>query len=155
MKKYFIWTLIVVFTVVLWIGIEKSDSYSEPTEAILVEESDLTLIPCYKINHDALYFFIKDINNLGAVYLKKGLFRWKAGMLTWGPIDSKRNYETLNGYKKHGDKLIYGLIKHGENKSVEVNGNPATMLDLAILPQDEIKKLKLEDIFVFMKVMNL
>lgn len=66
--------VIVIFITVIWLFSEKSSSYSEPQEAILAAEKDLVLIPAYKINSNALFFFIKDKNNLGATYVGKGLW---------------------------------------------------------------------------------
>ena len=105
----------------------KSDSYSKPQEALLAIDPDLLLIPGYNINDQSLYFFIKNANQLGAAYAQKGLFGWKAGMLTWSPLDNERNYQSLNAYQVHGESLIYGLIKHGDERIIQIGENHASM----------------------------
>ena len=142
-------SLITILIVFIWIVSEKSDSYSEPQEALFAIDNDLSLIPGYQINDEALFFFIKNANNLGAAYVQKGLFGWKAGMLTWSPMDDERGYENLNGFQIHGDNLIYGFIKQGDDRLVEKDGNPATMLNLAMLPQSEVEKLRLEGLYIW------
>lgn len=85
---------------------EKSSSYSEPQEALL-DDKDMLLVPAYKMNGEALFFFIKDKNYLGATYVKEGLFGWKTGVLTWGSMGIK-GYEKLSGSSGHGDNLSMG-----------------------------------------------
>lgn len=77
----------------VWFFSEKANSYSEPQEAIIAIEKDLLLIPAYKLNDDAIFFFIKDKNKLGATYVQEGLLGWKAGILTWSAMDNNRNYD--------------------------------------------------------------
>ena len=142
-------SLITVLIAVIWVMSEKSDSYMEPQEALFTIDNDLSLIPGYKTNDKSLFFFIKNTNKLGAAYVQKGLFGWKAGMLTWSPIDGERSYENLNGYQKHGDNLIYGVIKHGDDRIVEIGENRTTILDLAMLPSSEFEKLRLEGLYIW------
>ncbi|MFJ7182596.1 aspartyl-tRNA synthetase [Lysinibacillus xylanilyticus] len=139
-------TLLIAF---IWLMSGKSTSHSEPQEALFSIDYDLSLIPSYKINDKALFFFIKNTNNLGAVYVQKGIFGWKAGMLTWSPMDVERAYEKLNGYQIHGDNLIYGLIKQGNDRIVEMDGDRASMLNLAMLPPSEVEKLRLEGLYIW------
>lgn len=110
--------VIAIFITVIWVIPEKSISYSEPQEAILAVEKDLILIPAYKINRNGLFFFIKDKNNLGATYVREGLFGWKAEFLSWSPMNPERNYKNLNGHQGHGDNLIFGLIKDGDDRLI-------------------------------------
>ncbi|GAB0166962.1 hypothetical protein LSPCS325_03990 [Lysinibacillus sp. CTST325] len=126
-KTSIAFAVIVIFITVIWLFSEKSSSYSEPQEAIFAVEKDLELIPGYKINSNALFFFIKDKNNLGAIYARKGLWGWKAEFLTWGPMDHNRNYEKLNGYQGHGENLIFGLIKDGDNRLLQLDDKNATI----------------------------
>ena len=77
--------------------------------------------------------FIKNTNNLGAAYVQKGLFGWKAEMLTWSPMDNERSYENLNGYQGYGENLIYGLIRQGNERLVQIGENHATILNLAAM----------------------
>src|SRR5699024_7295820 len=128
----------------------KSDSYSAPQEALYASNNDLLLIPVYKVDDKALFFFIKNTNNLGAAYAHNGLFGWKADVLSWSPMDENRNYENLNGYQGHGDNLIYGLIRHGDKRLVQIGDTEATILDLgAMLPQGEIEKFQLEGLYIW------
>ena len=63
MKK---WSLMLVFLIliaVIWVTSAKSDSYSEPQEALFAIDNGLLLIPSYKINDKALFFFIKALLN--------------------------------------------------------------------------------------------
>ena len=152
MKKWQLVTvaLITILIVVIWVMSEKSDSYSEPQEALFAVDNDLSLIPSYNINDKALFFFIKGADNLGAAYSRKGLFGWKAEMLTWSPMDNERSYENLNSYQVHGENLIYGLIRHGDDRLVQIGENRATILDLAImLPPSEVEKLRLEGLYIW------
>ena len=70
-------------------------------------------------------------------------------MLTFSPMDDERDYENLNGYQIHGDNLIYGFIKHGDDRVVEMDGYRATMLNLAMLPPSEVEKLRLEGLYIW------
>ena len=57
---------------------------------------------------------------------KRGSLDGKAGILIQLFTkfnDGERSYENLNGYQKHGDNLIYGVIKHGDDRIVEIGGN--------------------------------
>ena len=129
---------------------EKSSSYLEPQEAINAVEQDLLLIPAYIKNDDALYFFIKDMNNLGVTYVQRGIVGWKAGILTWSSIDSNRNYDKFTGYKSQGEGLIYGLIKYEEDRIVKMNENEAKYLKLDVmLPQKVVEEYKLEDLCIW------
>ncbi|WP_124070767.1 aspartyl-tRNA synthetase [Filibacter tadaridae] len=151
MKKWLLIavSLIAIPTAVIWVIAEKSDSYSEPQEALFAADHDLTLIPGYKINDKALFFFIKGTNNLGAAYVQKDLFGWKADILTWSPMDSKRSYENLSGSQGQGENLIYGLIRHGDDRIVQIGEDRATILNLAMLPLSEVEKLRLEGLYIW------
>lgn len=142
---------VAIIIVVVWGMIEKSDSYSEPQEALFAIDNDLLLIPGYKLNGRALFFFIKNENNLGAAYVQKDLFGWKADILTWSPMDSERNYDNdhLNGAQGQGANLIYGLIKHGDDRIVQVGEEQANILNLAMLPTEEIEKFRLEGLYIW------
>ena len=50
----------------------KSSSYLEPQDALLAMDSELLLVPAYKYNNEALFFFIKNEHNMGAFYVHKG-----------------------------------------------------------------------------------
>jgi hypothetical protein len=144
--------IVILITIsLIWFISEKSNSYSEPNEALLAIEKDLLLLPAYKINGDALFFFIKDKNNLGATYVKEGLLGWKSGMLTWSPMDNKRNYEKLNGYQGHSDNLIYGLINinDGDEKYIKIDENNANLLNLEMLPPHIVEEYQLKDIYIW------
>lgn len=139
-------TMLIAF---IWVMSEKSVSYSEPQEALFAIDNDLLLIPGYKLNGKALFFFIKNGNGLGTAYVKKSFFGWKAGALTWSPMDSDREYEKLNGSRGHGENLMYGLIRHGDERLVQINEERATILDLAMLPTKEIEKFRLEGLYIW------
>ncbi|NEY71409.1 aspartyl-tRNA synthetase [Bacillus mesophilus] len=144
--------IVILITIsLIWFIAEKSNSYSEPNEALLAIDKDLLLYPAYKRNGNALFFFIKDKNHLGATYVKKGLFGWKSGMLTYSPMDHKRNYEKLNGYQGHSDNLIYGLIKikDGDEKYIKIDENNANLLSLEMLPSYIVEEYQLEDIYIW------
>lgn len=142
-------TLILVLLSVIWVISVKLDSYSEPQEAVFANENDLTLIPGYKNNNKALFFYIKGENHLGATYVQNGLFGWRPKMFTWSPMDKKRDYENLSGYQIHGGNLIYGLIRRGDERLVQVGENDAKMLNLAMLPPNKVEKLQLEDLYLW------
>lgn len=141
--------VIVIFITVIWLFSEKSSSYSDPQEAIFAVEKDLVLIPAYKINSDALFFFIKDKNNLGATYVREGLLGWKAGFLTWSSMDNKRNYENLNGYQGQGGNLIFGLIKDGDDRLIQFDDKNATILNLEMLPTEVVEEYHLKGLYIW------
>lgn len=141
--------VILIVLSVIWIMFERTNSNSEPQEALFAMDNDLLLIPGYKINDEALFFFINDTDNLGATYVKKGFFDWKAGMTTWSPMDKERNYDKLIGYQVHGENLIYGLIRHGDERLIQIGEHNATILNLAMLPPSDIAKFQLEGLYIW------
>lgn len=86
---------------------------------------------------------------MGAVYVQKWLFDWKAGALTWSPMDSDRKYENLSGSQGQGENLIYGLIRHDHERLVQINEEQGTILNLAMLPTKEIEKYRLEGLYIW------
>ena len=138
-----------MFIIVIWLISEKSISYSEPQEAILAVEKDLELIPAYKINNNSLFFFIKDQNNLGATYVREGLLGWKAEFLTWSSIDINRNDENLKGYQRYGENLLFGLIKNGNDRLLQLDDKSATILSLEILPTEVVEKHQLKGLYIW------
>lgn len=142
--------LVAIILAFTWVITEKSDSYSEPQEALFAVDHDLTLIPSYKINDKALFFFIKDTNNLGAAYVQEGLFGWKADILTWSPMGSNRDYnDNLNWIQGQGENLLYGLIRNGDDRIVKVGEEQATILNLAMLPIKEIEEHQLDGLYIW------
>jgi hypothetical protein len=121
----------------------------EPQEALLAIDKNLLLIPAYKVNGESLYFFIKDKDSLGASFVRKGILGWRAGMLSWGLLVKNDNNEKLSGYQGHGENLLYGLIKNGEDRFIEVNGNEATILNLEALSLNEVKENGLEGLYIW------
>ena len=133
----------------VWFFGEKANSYSEPQEAIIAIEKDLLLIPAYKLNDDALFFFIKDKNNLGATYVQKGLLGWKADILTWSAINN-RNYDEFSGFQSNGESLIFGLIKLEEDRIVKMGDNDAKLLMLDVmLPSEIVEEYQLENLCIW------
>lgn len=153
MKKGRITTvaLVAIILAVVWVMVEKFDTYTEPPKALLAIDNELLLIPAYQMNDKALFFFIKDKDSLGAVYVRKGLFGWKAGMLTWSAIDNERHYDSdyLNGTQGQDGSLLYGLIKNGDDRIVQVNEEQAKMLNLATVGQENIEEYRLEELFIW------
>ncbi|MCR8853620.1 aspartyl-tRNA synthetase [Lysinibacillus fusiformis] len=154
MREFFIkkWLLVISFVLIafVWGMIAKSESYSEPQEALLSKDSDLVLIPSYQLKDKALFFFIKKTNHIGAAYVEKGLFGWNAQMLTWSQMNMERGYEKLDDIKGHGDSLIYGLIRNGDERLVKIGESYATILDLAvILPPSEVENYRLKGLFIW------
>lgn len=49
-------------------------------------------------------------------------------------MDSDRKYENLSGSQGQGENLIYGLIRHGHERLVQINEEQGTILNLAMLP---------------------
>ena len=139
----------VFISFLIWLMSEKSSSYSEPSEALFASDQDMVLIPGYKKDDEALYFFIKDKNYLGATYGKKGLFGWKAGMLTWGSTDFKVSSDNLNGSSEHGENLIYGLIKNGDERIIKMGEHEAKLLNLEMLPNSIVLEYQLQDMYIW------
>ena len=132
----------------IWLMSEKSTSYSEPSEAMFAIDQDLVLIPGYKMN-EALFFFIKDKNYFGAAYVKEGLFGWKTGELTWGSTDFKVSSDHLSGYSGHGEHLIYGLIKNGDERIIKMGENEAKLFNLEMLPNSTVEEFQLQDMYIW------
>ncbi|WP_394140020.1 aspartyl-tRNA synthetase [Cytobacillus oceanisediminis] len=147
--KYVVLLMVVITLIVTWAYVEDQDSYSDPVKAIEAIDKELLLIPAYQLGDKSLYFFIKDKNNLGATIVRKGIFGWKSGMLTWGPLDSKREYEMLEGFHGHGEGLVYGLIRNGDERVVTVDDQEAQVLNLAMLPPSVVKKYNLEGLYLW------
>jgi len=128
--------LILLLISLIWFLSEKNISYAEPQEALTNSEYGFLIIPAYKMNDESLFFFIKN-NNLGAAFVHKGLFGWKAGMLTSNQKEKviPNSINEVNGY---GENLIYGLIS--EANYVEVNGVRADHLYVDIMLEPEVVK---------------
>jgi hypothetical protein len=141
--------LIIIAISIIWIKTEKSNSYTEPNEALFAIEKDLLLIPAYKLNEGSLFFFIKDKNYLGAAFVNEGPFGWKAGTLTWRTINNKGNYHMLNSYQVHGENLIYGLINNGAERLIKFDEKEANMLNLEMLPTNVVKEYQLEGMYIW------
>lgn len=148
-KAVIAFAVIAIFITVIWVISEKFISYSEPQEAIFAVEKDLVLIPAYKINRNALFFFIKDKNNLGATYVREGLFGWKAEFLSWSPMNLERNYENLNGQQGHGENLIFGLIKDGDDRLIQLGDKSAKILNLEMLPTEVVEEYHLTGLYIW------
>lgn len=149
LKSLTVFAVIAIFITVIWGISEKSISYPEPQEAIFAVEDDLVLISAYKINGNALFFFIKDKNNLGATYVQKGLFGWKAEFLSWSPMDYERNYDNLNGIQGHGENLVFGLIKDGDERLIQLEGKNAKILELEMLPSKVVEENQLNGLYIW------
>lgn len=150
MKKWLMLISVVVIITGIWMISEKSDAYANPQEALFANDNELLLIPGYKLNDKALFFFIKNTNDFGTAYVEKGLFGWKVDYLTWSPMDNEREYEKLSGYQGHGEHLIYGLIKHGNERMIEIGEADATILDLGtMLSPEEVEAFNLEDLSIW------
>ncbi len=147
-KRIAVIILIFVFVFIWGMG-ERASSYSEPSKALFAIDQDMELIPGYKMDDEALYFFIKDKNYLGATFVKKGLFGWKTGMLTWGSADFKVSSENLNGHSGHGENLIYGLIKNGDERIIKMGENEAKLLNLEMLPNSIVQEYQLQDMYIW------
>jgi hypothetical protein len=128
---------------------DKSSSYSEPSEALFAADQDMVLIPGYKKDDEALYYFIKDKNYLGATYVKKGLFGWKTDVLTWGALDLKVSSDNLIGHSGHGENLIYGLIKNGDERIIKMGDHEAKLLNLEMLPNSTVQEYQLQDMYIW------
>ncbi|MBW3112326.1 hypothetical protein KYJ26_10820 [Bacillus sp. MCCB 382] len=55
------WLMVVIAITSLWAYAEYQDSYAEPHEAVLAEDSELLLIPAYKLGDESLSFLSKII----------------------------------------------------------------------------------------------
>ncbi|MGR9050442.1 hypothetical protein ACQ4XT_17560 [Halobacillus faecis] len=142
--------VIVLFPIVLWAAIGKSDAYVEPEEALHATEKGLTLIPVKQLNGEAFFFFIKDDLHIGAVKVQKSLFGWEAGMFSFNPLNRGRMGERLNRIFVHGDDLLYGVIRKGDERSVKVGNDKATMLDVtAVLPESEWIKHQWKGLYIW------
>jgi hypothetical protein len=147
--KYVFLFIVVIALTASWAYAEDQDSYSEPHKAIQAVDKDLQLILAYKIGDESLYFFIKDKTNLGATKVRKGIFGWKSGMFTWGPFYPDRDYEKLQGIQGHGQGLVYGLIRNGNERVVTVDDQEASILNLSLLSPSVVKEYQLEGLYLW------
>lgn len=136
---------------VAWFLDAKAQYYTEPNEALLAVENNMVLIPGYKMDKEALYFFFKGENGLGATYINKGLLGWKAGALSWSQMGTHKDSELLTNSQGLDDRLHYGIIqiKDGDNRSVQMNGTNAVLLNLEMLPMETVEEYELEDTFIW------
>ncbi|PSL41583.1 hypothetical protein B0H99_102267 [Planomicrobium soli] len=121
----------------MWSISESKISYEEPQEALLAESEELVLIPTYKTPDEALFFFIDNQNNLGAVMVYKNIFGWKTDFRTWSSMNSIITKERVGGYQIHGDEIIFGLMKGGDNRVIMVDNVPAITINLELMLPDE------------------
>lgn len=160
MKKKSYLKLIILLTIIIFtfyftafIVTENSNSYKEPQEAILADDTasgeDFLLIPGYKVNDKALFFFIKDKNKLGAVYVEKGIFGWKTGMFTSGQFSKDVGRDKLEDIHGHGGNLIFGLIRDVDNRLITIGENDAKVLKLAMLPPNVVEEFRLEGLYIW------
>jgi hypothetical protein len=63
-------------------------------------------------------------------------------------MDNDRSYEKLNSYQGHGENLIYGLIRHGDERLIQIGENNANILSLAMLSPNEVEKYRLEGLYL-------
>ncbi|MGM0852487.1 MAG: aspartyl-tRNA synthetase [Bacillota bacterium] len=147
--KYVFLFIVVIALMAAWAYTEDQDSYSEPYKAIQAVDKELQLIPAYKVGDESLYFVIKDKTNLGVTVVRKGIFGWKSGMFTWGPLDPNREYEKLQGIQGHGEGLVYGMIRKGDERVVTVDDQEATVLNLTILSPSVVKEYHLEGLYLW------
>ncbi|WP_216827529.1 aspartyl-tRNA synthetase [Alkalihalobacterium elongatum] len=133
-----------------WINSERSMSYPEPHEAMFANDKNLVLIPAYKLNNEALFFFIKDQQFFGAAKLNKGLFGWKQPLMAWDPMSDRSTYDIPGSLQGYGDYLVYGLIKNNDaDYRIEVNEKDAVILPFAMLPPEKVKAYELEDLYLW------
>lgn len=147
--KYVFLFIVVIALTACWAYAEDQDSYTEPYQAIQAVDKDLQLIPAYKLGDESLYFFIKDKTNLGATKVRTGIFGWKSGLFTWGPLDPDRDYENLQGIQGHGEGLVYGLIRNGDERVVTVGDQEASMVNLSLLSPSVVKEHQLEGLYLW------
>ncbi|TDL82451.1 hypothetical protein [Peribacillus frigoritolerans] len=133
---------------VIWSMTEISQSFDEPLEALQDTKHDMeVVIPAYKINDEALYFFIDQNNQLGTAFLKEGIYGWKTGAISANPRQKMKADQKLIDYHVYDDSMIYGLLSDDEGAlEVNVNGAPARTLEIGVmLEQDLAQKYNLED----------
>ncbi|WP_146813411.1 hypothetical protein [Halobacillus faecis] len=141
----------ILLLLAVWMMVGKAGAYDEPGEALHATEEGLTLIPVQQVDGEALFFFIKDDRHFGAAKVQKGIFGWKAGMMSMNPLDRERIGEELNRLFVHGYDLVYSLVRKGDERSVKVGDEKATMLNVkSLLPEEsEWIKLRWKDLYVW------
>lgn len=126
---------------VIWSMTEIAQSFDEPLEALQNTKQDMeVVIPAYKINDEALFFFIDQKNQLGTALLKEGIYGWKAGPVSTNPLgDERLLVNELGNYHVYENSMIYGLLSD-ENGSLEVkiNGGQARTLQVGGMLEKEI-----------------
>lgn len=142
----------VAVAIVLVLGgvwIVASDAYGEPEESLVAYDPSLLLIPAYKMDDRALYFFVNDRNGFGATYVRKGLFGWKNEFLSWSPMEQGREYDGYGSVQGHGGTLVYGLTRHGKDWRFEVDHEDAVILSLETLPAEQVETYRLDGLSVW------
>lgn len=139
--------LISLFTI--WSISENKISYEEPQEALLAENKNLILIPAYKIQDEALYFFIKESNNIGAAMVKKGLFGWKSDYLVWSTTVDTITDEQIRGYQTYGEEIIFGLMKNGQDLTVMIDDIPAGKINLEASLYNSSVEMDLKNVYLW------
>lgn len=147
--------LLIVLSIVLislfsiWSISESKISYEEPQEALLAENDELVLIPTYKTPDEALFFFIENKNDFGAVMVYKHIFGWKTDFRTGSSMNSLLTEKKIGGYQTHGDEIIYGLMKGGDNRVIMVDNDPAITINLEIMLPDESGNGDLDGLYLW------
>ncbi|MFD1032883.1 aspartyl-tRNA synthetase [Metaplanococcus flavidus] len=139
--------LVSIFTI--WSISQNKISYEEPQEALLAENKNLILIPAYKKQGEALYFFIKDSNNIGAAMVKKGLFGWKSDYLVWSTTVDTITDEQIRDYQTYGEEIIFGLMKNGQDLTVMIDDMPSGKINLEVSLYKESVEMDLKNVYLW------
>lgn len=142
-------SMIVLSAFIIWSISENKSSYDEPQEALLAENEDLVLIPAYVSQDEALFFFIRNENSLGAAKVYKNLWGWKSEFLTWSSFNSITTGEKIGGYQIYGDELVFGLMEKGDDRVMIINNIPATTINLELSLPDEADNDRLSDLYLW------
>ena len=142
-------SMIILSAFIIWSISESKVSYEEPQEALLAENEDLVLIPAYKAQDEALFFFIQNENSLGSAMVYKNLRGWKSDFLIWSPFNSITTEEKIGGYQIYGDELVFGLMEKGDDRVMMINNIPATTINLELSLPDEADNDRLSDLYLW------
>ncbi|OHR67393.1 hypothetical protein HMPREF3291_10810 [Bacillus sp. HMSC76G11] len=125
---------------VIWSMTEISQSFDEPLEALQHTKHDMeVVIPAYKINDEALFFFIDQKNHLGTAFLKEGIYGWKASSISTNPLTDRPAESELLNYHFYGNSMIYGLLSDEKGSlEVKINGAEARTLQVGGMLEQEI-----------------
>lgn len=141
--------IILIVGLSFWMVAESKNTSATPQEALLTENENLLLIPAYVNSSQALFFFIENEKQLGAVKVHKGVLGWKADFRTWSPIGEITATNEIPGYQVHGEKVAFGLLKDADESAMMLDDIPSIKVNLEVMLYGQTEELNLQGLYLW------